>query len=183
MGRHAKCFCALPQHDSTLQDPNAMVWALLVNEPMPTSTVRPKSYQSSLTATNARNTERGMFEAAQAGRHTGPIPPGYRKDYSPQALPGVPVFDTDAELIAKAFAMALNGMSLRKILEEVRSLGLAGRDGKPISLATLARMLTNPFYAGLIRYQGKTYPGRHQPLVSEAHFKRVQLLLTRRRCS
>ena len=125
-----------------------------------------------------------MQEAAQSGRHSGPVPPGYCKDYSPTAIPGVPILDPDqAPLVSKAFELALEGLTLRTILIRVQSLGLTGRDGKPISRATLARILTNPFYAGYIRYEGKLYPGLHQLLVSEAHFKRVQFLLMKRRCS
>jgi site-specific DNA recombinase len=151
---------------------------------MPISTIHAKSYQSSYTAEIAQSTQLGMRQAAQAGRHSGPIPPGYRKNYALTAIPGVPILDMEqVQLIAKAFSLALEGLTLRTILTQVQLLGLTGRDGKPISLATLARILTNPFYAGHIRYEGKLYPGLHQPLVSETHFKRVQLFLTKRRCS
>ena len=151
---------------------------------MPVSTFFEKSYQSSYTPSIARSTQLGMQEAAQSGRHSGPIPPGYQKDYAPTATPGVPILNPEqAPLIVEAFVLALEGMTLRTILTQVQSLGLKGRDGKPISLATLARTLTNPFYASLIRYEGKLYPGLHQSLVAEAHFKRVQLLLMKRRCS
>ncbi len=35
-------------------------------------------------------------------------------------------------------------------------------------------MLNNPFYLGLVKYQGELIPGRHEPLVTEALFQRVQ---------
>lgn len=149
---------------------------------MPVTIVRPKSYVSSLSRATAELTRSGMREAAQAGRHTAPIPLGYQKDIAPSAKPGVPIVDiVKAPLVAHLFALALEGKTLRTILKEVHSLGLTAKDGKPISLATLARVLTNPFYMGLIRYEGKLYPGLHQPLISQQDFRRVQLLLTKRR--
>jgi site-specific DNA recombinase len=151
---------------------------------MPIFTNQLRSYESSCTASAARSIKLGMREAAQAGRHTGPIPTGYRKDRSPMSIPGVPIPDpVQGPLIAKAFEMALAGMTLRTLLSEMQSLGLTGREGSPISLATLARALSNPFYAGLIRYEGKNYRGWHEALISPADFRRVQLLLARRRCS
>jgi hypothetical protein len=44
-------------------------------------------------------------------------------------------------------------------------------------------MLRNPYYVGTISYAGKTYPGRHEPLVDEATFQEVQDLLESKRVS
>jgi site-specific DNA recombinase len=141
----------------------------------------PKRYSPKIAA---KLTRIGMREAAEAGRHSGPIPPGYRKDRSPMSIPGVPILDpVHGPLVAKAFEMALSGMTLRTLLSQMQALGLTGRDGGPISLATFARALANPFYAGLIRYDGRNYQGRHKALISSKDFQRVQLLIARRRCS
>ncbi|MFD8098015.1 recombinase family protein [Nocardia fluminea] len=35
-------------------------------------------------------------------------------------------------------------------------------------------MLRNPYYAGWVDYEGKRYPGRHEPIVSQALFDKVQ---------
>jgi hypothetical protein len=51
--------------------------------------------------------------------------------------------------------------------------------GKPISLSCLYRILTNPFYAGILEREGKTYPGKHMPIVTLDEFDRVQELLGR----
>jgi site-specific DNA recombinase len=51
--------------------------------------------------------------------------------------------------------------------------------GASISLSGVYRVLANPFYAGLIEWDGKSYLGKHQPVVSLDEFERVQKLLGR----
>ena len=41
-------------------------------------------------------------------------------------------------------------------------------------------MLTNPYYAGVIRYKGALHPGTHEPLISPVLFDQVQSLLKAR---
>src|SRR5262249_32052477 len=48
------------------------------------------------------------------------------------------------------------------------------RGGTPIALSVIYHVLTNPFYAGVIAWQGKTYPGNHKPMVTLAEFEKVQ---------
>jgi site-specific DNA recombinase len=95
----------------------------------------------------------------------------------------VAVDETIAPLIVEAFQMAARRKSsLRKIIAELASKGLVGKGGRPIGVSSLQHLLTNPFYAGLIRHQGKLYRGTHQPLVSRTLFVRVHRSLFRRRC-
>ncbi len=51
--------------------------------------------------------------------------------------------------------------------------------GKPISLSTVYKILGNPFYAGLIVWNGQVYPGKHDPVVTIAEFDRVRMILGR----
>jgi hypothetical protein len=41
-------------------------------------------------------------------------------------------------------------------------------------------MLQNPFYMGQVRYGGKTYPGKHTPMVTYEEFMKVQSFIKRR---
>src|SRR5262249_45207288 len=54
------------------------------------------------------------------------------------------------------------------------------KGGKPLSRSAVYRILTQPFYAGVLIWGGKTYKGAHEPVVSIAEFDRVQELLGRR---
>lgn len=51
--------------------------------------------------------------------------------------------------------------------------------GKPVSLSTVYRILTNPFYAGVLVWGGQWHPGMHEPVVSLDEFDAVQRRLGR----
>jgi len=53
--------------------------------------------------------------------------------------------------------------------------------GNFVALSAVYRILSNPFYAGLIEWNGSVYPGKHKPLVTIDEFDRVQALLGRAR--
>ncbi len=48
------------------------------------------------------------------------------------------------------------------------------RGGRTPSRSQIHRTLTNPVYAGYIKWNGKLYPGAHKPVVSKLEFRRVQ---------
>ncbi len=49
----------------------------------------------------------------------------------------------------------------------------------PLALATIYRILGNRFYTGDIVWNGQTFPGKHEPMVTLDEFERVQALLGR----
>jgi site-specific DNA recombinase len=71
--------------------------------------------------------------------------------------------------------------SLRKMLEIVTAKGLRSRNGKVLGSSALWGILTNPFYTGMLRYDGKLSMGTHQALVSKQRFERIQEKLLKRR--
>ncbi len=54
------------------------------------------------------------------------------------------------------------------------------RGGRPVSLSNIYRILSNPFYTGLIPWKGQLYHGKHQPMVSLEDFEAIQNHLGRR---
>ncbi len=52
--------------------------------------------------------------------------------------------------------------------------------GKSLSLSGMHRLLSNPFYTGLILWKGELYEGKHKPAVSIEDFEAVQKILKRR---
>lgn len=48
------------------------------------------------------------------------------------------------------------------------------RSGKPISTKKLGPLLRDRYYIGYVTYDGIEYPGRHEPLITEELFDRVQ---------
>jgi DNA invertase Pin-like site-specific DNA recombinase len=51
--------------------------------------------------------------------------------------------------------------------------------GNPLTLSAVYHIFTNRFYAGVLEYEGRTYPGKHTPMVTLDEFERVQEILGR----
>ncbi len=66
--------------------------------------------------------------------------------------------------------------ALRKLLEEK---GLTGRDGRLLPRVTLSQMLANPFYWGLMRWNGLEQIGKHPPATDRRTWERCQQVTTR----
>ena len=61
----------------------------------------------------------------------------------------------------------------------LRTRKMKRKGSKPLSRSTIYRIFTDPFYAGLFQYRGKTYAGKHDPMITLDEFDRVQMLLGR----
>lgn len=86
-------------------------------------------------------------------------------------------------LVRQAFELYATGKySLKTLRSEMFDRGLKSSCGKAVSINTLNMMLKNPFYHGtiLIRRTGKTYSGKHEPLISKRLFRTVQDTLKNR---
>lgn len=57
------------------------------------------------------------------------------------------------------------------------SLGLAGRDGKPLALSSIEKILKNPFYYGMFYYRRELHQGSHKPMISKKLFDKIQQAL------
>ncbi len=44
----------------------------------------------------------------------------------------------------------------------------------------LHKMLSNPYYKGIVRYKGAEYPGSHEPIIDNETWKKVQLIMSSR---
>ncbi|MGX1412791.1 recombinase family protein [Bradyrhizobium elkanii] len=51
--------------------------------------------------------------------------------------------------------------------------------GRPLALSSIYKILGNPFYAGIIKWGGQTYPGKHDAVITIDEFERVRSLLER----
>ena len=86
----------------------------------------------------------------------------------------------------KAYATGVYSISDLTTLLEVR--GLRSRPtvryaSRPLSQSSVTAMLSNPYYTGKVKYHRKHYPGRHEALISEELFDRVQAILAAHKLS
>lgn len=116
---------------------------------------------------------------------------GWRPNYAPLGYLNDPISKTIARdpvhfpLIRRMFELALAGTSSRQIARIARDeWGFRSHlrkrtGGTPIGTSTVHRILTNPFYTGIIRWSGQTYVGKHEPVVSVDEFRAVGQALAR----
>lgn len=84
-------------------------------------------------------------------------------------------------LVTKAFEMFATGhVSIDTVAMRLAADGMIGATGKPLVHSHLHHILTNPFYVGIIEWQGLRVKGAHQPLVSQGVFDRVQEVIRQR---
>ena len=130
--------------------------------------------------------KKGMSEKARNGGCIGKAPLGYRNTTTTSngREAHVATIDPDrAELITWAFdAYATGDYTLKSLAAELNSRGLtvpatARLPERPISIQSLHRILSNPFYTGQVVYRDCLYPGTHQALVDQQTFQQVQAIL------
>ncbi|MGI8667509.1 MAG: recombinase family protein [Jatrophihabitans sp.] len=92
-----------------------------------------------------------------------------------------------APLVRQAWELYASGdYSIDHLHEAMADLGLMTRptkarpQSKPISANKLHQMLSDPYYAGWVVVDGQLYPGRHEAIVSQQLFDRVQIVLHER---
>ncbi|GMU39303.1 MAG: hypothetical protein AMXMBFR23_01690 [Chloroflexota bacterium] len=114
-------------------------------------------------------------ERAELGLPAGPIPFGYR---SPDGSRSTPIIEaTEARLVREAFARRARGESYGTIAEWLNGTGQrpsrAGR-GDLWTAHRVRDLLACAFYRGVVTHRGSEFPGRHEAIVDEALFARVQ---------
>ena len=133
--------------------------------------------------------KKGLSEKARNGGCIGKAPLGYRNTTTTSngREAHVATIDPDrAELITWAFtAYATGDYTLKSLAAELNSRGLtvpatARLPERPISIQSLHRILSNPFYTGQVVYHDCLYPGTHQALVDQQTFQQIQAILAGR---
>ena len=72
--------------------------------------------------------------------------------------------------------------SFRELLKIAEDEGLTASGGRRLGLSSLHNMLSNPFYAGMVRTREGLVRGKHESMVSPGEFEAAQNALAKRRC-
>ena len=126
----------------------------------------------------SENVKRGLRQKLRRGEWPGWAPLGYTNDYKTRTIK----IDLEkAHFVRKLFELYATGdYSLGELLSEARRWGLTGKTGKPVPKSILASILRNPFYYGVMKYNGELFEGNHPPLVSKKLFDTVQEVLVKK---
>ncbi len=144
----------------------------------------------------SENVKRGLHQKASVGGTYGPAPLGYLN--SVDELPdgrrvAIVTIDPDrGPLITCAFQLYASGeYSIAQLAAELEHLGLRSRPTtkrvpKKLGTTVVQRLLRNRYYVGKVVYRRGTqdeqvFDGRHEPLIDQDTFDRVQTLLDEKR--
>ena len=117
---------------------------------------------------------KGWAEKLSQGWLPSTPPPGYMTVVENGKRIHVPNPQTKTLMQAVFKKYLESSQSIASIAEEMKLLGIVSRKGKPYSKSHVQRILTNPFYIGVNRFDGKDYPGAQEPILTKALFDNVQ---------
>jgi site-specific DNA recombinase len=131
---------------------------------------------------------KGMTQKARQGGTVGRSPLGYRNhriiDSEGRELRTVILDAERAPFVILAFDLYATGdWTISGLVDHLNQRGLTTTPtprmpSRPITEGHLHKVLTNPYYKGQTKFQGVHYDGRHETLVSEAKWQRVQDVLS-----
>ena len=120
----------------------------------------------------SENIKRGHRQKLKNGLWPQMAPLGYLNN---KATKMVYVNTEKAPLLKKSFELYASGKyTLKNLRKIISDFGLLGTKGKMLSVSNFQYLLKNPFYHGLIRYNGEYFEGKHEPIISKKLFDQVQ---------
>ena len=128
----------------------------------------------------SEETRKGMVEKARSGIYPSYAPIGYRNAEGPSGKRIIVPDACNAGVVSELFSRFATGKySLDAIIGELRAEGVTLR-GRRLQKSTLHQILRKRLYMGEFDFDGVTYQGTHEPLVSRECWQRVQELLNAR---
>jgi site-specific DNA recombinase len=127
------------------------------------------------------NVKRGNKQKLENGWKPSMAPTGYLNDVVNKTIiidqDRFPILQNVIKDIASGKSSPVVGL---KTLNEVYSYKTVQRKktgGKHLARSTFYNLLSNPFYCGIIRHNGKEYPGKHDAMISPSEFDKLQIML------
>jgi site-specific DNA recombinase len=129
----------------------------------------------------SENVKRGNRTKVENGWRPTIAPIGYLNDKQSKTT----VRDPERFLIIRQmWDSMLTGIHSLKKVHEIATYELGLRTikkkrigGGPLALSAVYKLFNNPFYAGIIEWEGKTYSGKQEPMITLEEFDRVQQIL------
>jgi site-specific DNA recombinase len=130
---------------------------------------------------------KGLIQKARNGGTPNMPPIGYlnvKKIVDSQVIGKIEFDPERAPLVKWLFeAYATGEYALSRLLAEATEKGLLQRATKrqpvrPLHVSQVHKILTNPYYVGVVTYRGVEYAGKHPHLIPKQTFDRVQEVLS-----
>ena len=128
--------------------------------------------QSKLYVDNlSENTKRGMRNKAKRGIYPSVAPVGYLNNRNTREI------DPDPEYAPFVVSLFKKYSTSKYTYADLR---FSTRSGKKISVSSVQRTLSNPFYYGIFTWGRETYEGSHTPLITKKLFDQCQTVMEQR---
>ncbi len=133
----------------------------------------------------ATEAKKGMFQKAKSGGTPGLAPLGYlniRQRVDGKEIRTVVVDEERAPHIRWVFTeYATGNWSMKELAHTLNKRGLRTRaigayPEREVLHTHVEAILKNPYYTGVVTYDGVEYPGRHEALISRELFEQVQAI-------
>ena len=135
----------------------------------------------------ANEVVKGMTEKARKGGTPTRAPIGYRNvrrtDTEGREVREIELDPERAPLMKQAFTMLASGdWTVPALTKHLNSLGLTTvatprMPSKPVTDGQMYKALANPYYTGVVSFQGVAYPGKHEALVDEDTWRKAQAVV------
>ncbi|MGB2950664.1 MAG: recombinase family protein, partial [Rhodococcus sp. (in: high G+C Gram-positive bacteria)] len=132
----------------------------------------------------ATETRKGMAQKVKNGGTPGMVPFGYLnvRTRTPEGyeIRTVTLDPDRAEHVRWIFdAYGSGEWTMTQIREELERRGITSlprpkRPPKPMATSHIENILSNRYYLGFVKFEGAWHPGRHEPLIDEETWERVQ---------
>jgi site-specific DNA recombinase len=139
----------------------------------------------------SKNVKRGLKTKIENGWYPGVAPIGYLNHTNKLTAENTLIKDPERfPLIRRMWDMMLTGRyTPPRILDLAnnewgfRTRRTRKNGGRPLCRSAIYKIFTKPFYCGFFEYpkgSGRWYQGKHEPMVTQAEYDRVQALLRRK---
>ncbi len=126
----------------------------------------------------AENIKRGHRAKLRKGIWPSFAPLGYVNNHR---MRDIDVDTEKAPLVRKGFELySTKKYTLKQIAKIWKDLGLRSYEGNVLSVSCVQRILKSTSYYGIFKFNGETYQGSHEPLISKKLFEQCQEVMTDR---
>ena len=117
---------------------------------------------------------RSLELKAQRGEYPGKPPIGYINDTSTkQIVPDPKIWDVIKAILEK-YATGEYTINQTTLLLNENLPTVQNCERQPLTKSQVIAILRNQFYIGKLKFRGKTYQGKHKPMISKEVFDEIQ---------
>ena len=122
------------------------------------------------------NVKRKIDQKLYDGEWPGKAPIGYLNITRPDGTKDIIPDPERKDFIKRIFELRNEGETFRSIAKIMKKEGLTANNAsrKPVGKSQIEGILRNPFYYGEMRYNGRIYKHRYEPIISKMDFLNAQ---------